>query len=113
MRQKSITLRLSEEEYMAFTTVCNEKGYSKSGKIREFIRNMVKAEIDEVELSAAEWEKVRKGIREIEGGQFATFEELKRDLARRGLADKKNRGQGKTGYRVAQPGDAAKNPGRA
>jgi predicted transcriptional regulator len=91
MRQKSITLRLSEEEYMAFTTVCNEKGYSKSGKIREFIRNMVKAEIGEVELSAAEWEKVRKGIREIESGRFATFEEMKRDLARGRLADKQNR----------------------
>ena len=113
MRQKSITLRLSEEEYIAFTTVCNEKGYSKSGKIREFIRNMVKAEIGEVELSAAKWEKVRKGIREIEGGQFATFEEMKRDLARRRLADRQNREQGKTGHRVAQPGDAGKNPGRA
>jgi hypothetical protein len=74
---------------------------------------MVKAEIGEVELSAAEWEKVRKGIREIEGGQFATFEEMKRDLARRRLADKQNREQGKTGHRVAQPGDAGKNPGRA
>jgi len=91
MRQKSITLRLPEEEYMAFTAICNEKGYSKSGKIREFIRKMVKAEIGEVELSAAEWEKVRKGIREIERGQFATFEEMKRDLARRKLANKQNR----------------------
>jgi hypothetical protein len=54
MRQKSITLRLPEEEYAAFTTVCNEKGYSKTGKIREFIRNMVKTEIDEAELSAGE-----------------------------------------------------------
>jgi predicted transcriptional regulator len=91
MRQKSITLRLPEEEYMAFTAICNEKGYSKSSKIREFIRNMVKAEIGEVELSAAEWKKVRKGIREIERGQFATFEEMKRDLARRRLANKQNR----------------------
>jgi predicted transcriptional regulator len=80
MRQKSITLRLPEEEYVAFTTVCNEKGYSKTGKIREFIRNMVKTEIDEVELSAGDWEKVREGIREIERGRYATLEEMKRDL---------------------------------
>jgi hypothetical protein len=50
----SITFRLPEEEYVAFTTVCNEKGYSKTSKIREFIRNMVKTEIDEAELSAGE-----------------------------------------------------------
>jgi hypothetical protein len=86
MRQKSITLRLPEEEYVAFTTICNEKGYSKTGKIREFIRNMVKTEIGEVELSAGEWKKVRVGIREIEQGRYATFEEMKRDLARRKLA---------------------------
>ncbi len=49
MRQKSITLRLPEEEYVAFTVVCNEKGYSKTGKIREYIREMVKKEIGEVE----------------------------------------------------------------
>jgi hypothetical protein len=66
MRQKSITLRLPEEEYMAFTVVCNEKGYSKTGKIREYIREMVKKEIGEVELKASEWKKVRAGIKEIE-----------------------------------------------
>jgi hypothetical protein len=38
---------------------------------------------------------------------------MKRDLARRGLADKQNREQRETGHRVAQPGDAGKNPGRA
>ena len=91
MRQKSITLRLPEEEYVAFTTVCNEKGYSKTGKIREFIRNMVKQEIGEVELSAGEWKKVRKGIRKIEQGRYATLEEMKRDLSRRKLAHKQNR----------------------
>lgn len=113
MRQKSITLRLSEEEYTAFTAICNEKGYSKSGKIREFIRNMIKADIGEVELSAAEWEKVQKGIREIERGQFDTFEEMKRDLARRRLANKQNRSQGKAGHRVTQPGGTGKNSKRA
>ncbi len=35
MRHKSSTLRLPEEEYVAFTTACNEKGYGKTGKIRE------------------------------------------------------------------------------
>lgn len=91
MRQKSITLRLPEEEYVAFTAVCDEKGYSKTGKIREFIRNMVKTEMGEVELSAREWEKVRAGIREIEQGRYATLEEMKRDLGRRKLAHKQDR----------------------
>jgi hypothetical protein len=91
MRQKSITLRLPVEEYVAFTTVCNEKGYSKTGKIREFIRSMVKTEIAEVELSAGEWEKVREGIREVERGRYTTLQEMKRDLARRKLAHGKNR----------------------
>lgn len=91
MRQKSITLRLPEEEYVAFTAVCDERGYSKTGKIREFIRNMVKAEIDEVELSAREWEKIRAGIRDIEQGRYATLEEMKRDLARKKLANKQDR----------------------
>jgi len=91
MRQKSITLRLPIEEYMAFTAVCDEKGYSKTGKIREFIRNMVKTEIAEVELSAGEWEKVREGIREIERGRYATLEEMKRDLARKKPAHKQDR----------------------
>ncbi len=91
MRQKSITFRLPEEEYVAFTRVCCEKGYSKTGKIREFIRNMVKAEIGEVELSAGEWKKVRHGLREIEQGRYATLEEMKRDLSRRKLAHKQDR----------------------
>jgi len=91
MRQKSITLRLPEEEYVAFTVVCNEKGYSKTGKIREFIREMVKKEIGEVELKASEWKRLRAGIKEIEEGRFSSLEEIKRDLARRKLADKQGR----------------------
>ena len=63
MRQKSITLRLPEDEYKAFTTICSEKGYSKTGKIREFIRNMVTTEMSEVESSAGEWERVREEMR--------------------------------------------------
>jgi len=100
MRQKSITLRLPEEEYVAFTKICNEKGYSKTGKIREFIRNMAKTEISEVELSAGEWEKIKQGIREIEAGRYTTFAEMKRDLARRKLANKQDRQQGAKGHRV-------------
>ena len=110
MRQKSITLRLPEEEYVAFTTICNEKGYSKTGKIREFIRNMVKMEIDEVELSAAEWKKVQEGICAVERDDFATFEELKREVARRRLAHKQNREPGRTGHPNARPGNPGKNP---
>ena len=102
MRQKSITLRLPEEEYAAFTAVCNEKGYSKTGKIREFIRTMVKAEMDEVELSAREWEKVRAGIRDIEAGRYATLEEMKRDLVRRKLANKQDRQRGPSDDRIAR-----------
>jgi len=41
MRKNSITLRLPNEEYVAFTAICDEKGYSKTGKIREFIRNVI------------------------------------------------------------------------
>jgi len=111
MRQKSITLRLPEEEYLAFTTICNEKGYSKTGKIREFIRSMVKKEIGEVELSAQEWVKVREGIYEIERGQYSTFEEMKRDLARRRLAHKQNRERSAAGHRSARPGNPRKNLG--
>jgi len=103
MRQKSITLRLPVEEYMAFTTVCNEKGYSKTGKIREFIRNMVKAEIGEVELSAREWKKVQAGIREIEAGRSVTLEEMKREVARRKLAHQQGRQSGTPGDRGARP----------
>ena len=102
MRQKTITLRLPEEEYVAFTVVCNGKGYSKTGKIREFIRTMVKAEMDEVELSAREWEKVRAGIRDIEAGRFATLEEMKRDLTRRKLANKQDRQRGPSDDRIAR-----------
>jgi len=76
---------------MAFTVVCNEKGYSKTGKIREFIREMVKKEIGEVELKAGEWKKVQAGIKEIEEGRHVSFEEFKRDFARRKLAHKQDR----------------------
>ena len=63
MRQKSITFRLPEDEYRAFSTICDEKGYSKTGKIREFIRNLVKTEMSEVESSAGEWAMVSRAMR--------------------------------------------------
>lgn len=113
MREKSITLRLPEVEYAAFTKICDEKGYSKTGKIREFIRNMVKAEMREVELSAAEWEELNEGIKEIETGQYATFEELKSDLSRKKVARKQNRQQSEAGDRLAGSGNPRKNPGSA
>jgi predicted DNA-binding protein len=87
-RLKSITLRLPEEEYRAFDSICYEKGYSKTGKIREFIRRLIKDEIESVKISAEEWERVKAGIKEIEKGKFTTFEELKRDFKKRKVGDK-------------------------
>ncbi len=103
MRQKSITLRLPVEEYMAFTTICNEKGYSKTGKIREFIRHMVKAEIGEVELSAREWKRIQAGIKELKTGRYSSFGEMKRELARKKLAHQQDRQPGAPGHRSPQP----------
>ncbi|MHA1940706.1 MAG: hypothetical protein ACW97P_03145 [Candidatus Hodarchaeales archaeon] len=85
---KSITLRLPDEEYKAFDAICSEKGYSKTGKIREFIRRMIKEEIESVKISAEEWERVKTGIKEIEKGKFATFEDLKRDFEKRKMGNK-------------------------
>ena len=88
---RTLSLRLPIEEYIAFDAVCREKGYSKTGKIREFIRNMVKEEIESVKMSAKEWIQIEKGIREIQKGEYVTFEELKRDLKSQKVADNKNR----------------------
>jgi predicted DNA-binding protein len=85
---KSITLRLPDEEYKAFDAICSEKGYSKTGKIREFIRRMIKKEIESVKISAEEWERVKAGIKEIEKGKFVTFEDLKRDFEKRKMGNK-------------------------
>ena len=43
------------------------------------------------ELKAGEWKKIQAGIKEIEEGRCASFEEIKRDFARRKLAHKQNR----------------------
>jgi len=83
MREKSMTFNLTKDEYVAFNTVCSERGYSKTGKLRELIRNLVKIEIGAVKASAAEWDEIKEGIKEIEGGKFTTLEELRRGLEKR------------------------------
>ena len=87
---KNISLRLSSEEYFAFDTICREKGYSKTGKIREFIHNLIKEELESAKTSAEEWEEIENGIKEIERGEYVTFEELKRDLKPGKVADNKD-----------------------
>lgn len=88
MSEKTITIRLPENEYKAFDEICNEKGYNKTGKIREFIRNLVKNEINEVRINASEWAKIEAGIEEISRGESVSFEDLKRGIAERKLGNK-------------------------
>ena len=90
---KSITLRLPKDEYDAFDAVCNERGYSKTGKIREFIRNMVKEELQNVSISAGEWNKVTRAIKEMDHRGYGSFEGLKRDFAEKKLANKRGHKQ--------------------
>ena len=80
---KNLCLRLPEDEYAAFDLICREKGYSKTGKIRELIRKLVKEELESVKVSAKEWAEIEKGIKEIERGEYVTFEELKRGLKKK------------------------------
>jgi len=80
---KNLSLRLPEEEYAAFDLVCREKGYSKTGKIRELIRKLVKEELESVKVSTREWSEIEKGIKEIERGDYVNFEELKRGLKKK------------------------------
>ena len=91
MNEKTITIRLPESEHTAFNAICDEKGYSKTGKIREFIRTLVKNEIEEVRISAEEWTKIEAGIEEIARGESISFEELKRGFTEKKLANKQNR----------------------
>jgi predicted DNA-binding protein len=88
---RNISLRLSDEEYSLFDTVCKEKGYSKTGKIKEFIRNLIKEELKSVKVSEEEWEKIKAGIREIEMGESVSFEELKSGLRSGRVADNQDR----------------------
>lgn len=85
---KSLSLRLSKEEYIAFDTICKERGYSKTGKIREFIRNLIREELEGAKVSAEEWVKIQDGIRGIERGEYVIFEELKRGLERKKMDNK-------------------------
>jgi predicted DNA-binding protein len=77
---KTITLRIPEEEFSAFDFICRQKGYTKTGRLRNHIRDTIKNEIETVRLSAEEWTKVREGIEEIERGEYISFEQLKNDL---------------------------------
>ena len=88
---KSLSLRLSKEEYIAFDTICKEKGYSKTGKIREFIRSLIREELEDVKVSAEEWAKIQDGIKEIEKGEYISFSELKNDLRKKKMGNRKNR----------------------
>ena len=80
---KNLCLRLPEEEYAAFDFVCREKGYSKTGKIRELIRKLVKEELKSVKVRAREWAEIERGMKEIERGDYVAFEELKRGLKKK------------------------------
>jgi predicted DNA-binding protein len=86
---KSITLRLPKEEYNAFSAICEERGYSKTGKIREFIRKLVKDELESVNISRGSWKKIASAIGEIERGEYISFEDLKRGFTTKELARKK------------------------
>lgn len=88
---KNISLRLSNEEYVAFDTICREKGYSKTGKIREFIRTLIKEELASAQVSAEEWKGIEKGIMEIEKGDYVSFEDLKLELKTGHVADNEDR----------------------
>jgi predicted DNA-binding protein len=85
---KSITLRLPQDEYEAFGAICDERGYSKTGKIREYIRNLVKEELERVIISKEGWQRVAAAINEIERGEFVSFEDLKRGFASKTLDHK-------------------------
>jgi low affinity Fe/Cu permease len=95
---RSITLRLPKGEYDAFTAICIERGYSKTGKIREFIRSMVKDELESVTISAKKWGEIEAGIKEIQDGHFVGLEDLKRGYAEKVVASKKG---GKSGKKIS------------
>ena len=88
---KNLCLRLSYEEYVAFDSICKEKGFSKTGRIREFIRNLIKEELPSVKASAGEWAKIEAAIKEIERGEFLTLEELRGKLRNKKVGHHKNR----------------------
>lgn len=88
---KYLCLRLPGEEYKAFAAICRERGYSKTGKIRELIRAMIKAEIKEAVVSAAEWARIASGLREIEKGESVSFGDLKQRIRKSALDHRQGR----------------------
>ena len=102
---KSITLRLPEEEYRAFDAICNEKGYSKTGKIREFIRRLIKDEIGSVKISEEEWERVKVGLKEIEKGKFTTEEQIEAIIENFATASSRSIQAGADGIHAGTPHD--------
>jgi len=102
---KNLCLRLSYEEYVAFDTICKERGFSKTGKIRELIRNLIKEELAGVKASAGEWAKIEAAIGEIQRGEFFTLDELKRKLRNRQMAHHKDRQDSRRKY--GEPGSKA------
>jgi hypothetical protein len=88
---KNLSLRLSKEEYIAFDSICRERGYSKTGKIREFIRILIKEELESVKVSAGEWARIQDGIREIEKGEYVSLEDLKNEFKKKKVGNRKNR----------------------
>ena len=87
---KNISLRLDAEEYYAFDAICRERGYSKTGKIREFIRRLIKEELETALISDQEWKRVQKGIQEIATGEYVTYDRLKKRIQKSAVADNKN-----------------------
>jgi predicted DNA-binding protein len=89
--EKVLCLRLPNDEYLAFDAVCKERGYSKTGKVRELIRGLVKEELESVKLSSAEWRRVEAGIKEIEKGEYVTYGELRTEIRQKKMDYNKNR----------------------
>jgi len=107
---KNLCLRLSYEEYVAFDSICKEKGFSKTGKIRELIRNLVKEELPSVKASTGEWAKIEAAIKEIQRGEFLTFDELKQNLLEKEVDRQKNRKDSRRKYRGPRSKTSRENP---
>jgi hypothetical protein len=106
---KNISLRLTAEEYCAFDMICREKGYSKTGKIREFIRGLIKEELDTALISDQEWKRIEYGIKEIERGEYIPFEQLKQEVQNSSVADNKSIKYGKNKHPLPSDNRTNKN----
>lgn len=110
---KNLCLRLSDEEYVAFDTICKERGFSKTGKIRELIRNLIKEELPSVKASTGEWAKIEAAIKEIERGEFLTLDELKKNVREREVGRQKNHKDSRRKNREPQSEAPGKSPHQA